>query len=77
MSSAALSLFVACENPRPLEQKKPKSIVFDAQIFIPGSEAVIAAFRYYNKEDFVFVPNSIFYVHANVSKLPMNICDDI
>lgn len=67
-SSASLSLFVPVENPRPLKSKKPKTVVFDAQVWLPGDvQPMIAAFRYYNSNNIVFVPKMILWVHARLS----------
>lgn len=67
-TTATISTFLACENTRIIDPKKPKSIIFDAQLWIaPGVAPICAAFRYFNGHDFVFENHSIFFVHANVS----------
>lgn len=45
---------------------KPKT-VYIVGAFSTGVETVMGAFRYYNKNDYVFKPESRWFVHTTVS----------
>lgn len=72
MPSAALTGFMPIKNPRPLDAKRVRTVVFDALIWLPDGQAPLAgSFRYYNSKDIVFADDSMFYVHAKVSTVQL------
>ncbi|KAJ7024261.1 hypothetical protein C8F04DRAFT_1270451 [Mycena alexandri] len=55
MSLVTFNCLAVLENPRVPDDKKPKSCIVDAQIFLNGSlPSLVACLRWYNAENFEF-----------------------
>lgn len=52
------------ENGRSLGGKK---LLFDAQIFLPGNESLLAALYFFNARDLTFETVGSYFIHASVS----------
>ena len=72
MSAASLHAIAVLENPRLIP--KTKSIVFDAQIYLGGSEpALIGSLRYYNEHNCEFEEVGAYSVDIHV-RIPNTAC---
>lgn len=68
MSSAAITAIAVLESPRQVEQK-PKTIVFDAQIYQGrDQQPLVAQLRYFNEHNMSFLDDvGVYFLHATVS----------
>jgi hypothetical protein len=59
------------ENPRrSTELKRSRTIIFDAHLYLPGSESLdgnLALLRYYNDSEMAFGAIGSYFITANVS----------
>lgn len=70
---ATITGIAGLENPRILDESKPKSIIFDAQLWISGQSRenghpIVGIFKYYNEDDLPFGPEDVgyYFIHATV-----------
>lgn len=54
MGSVTITAIAMLENPRTAGAGKPKSFLFDAQIWLPTERALIAGMRYFNANGYEF-----------------------
>lgn len=73
---ATITGIAGLENPRILDESKPRSIVFDAQLWVSNQsrqngQPTAAILKYYNEEDLTFSPDEVgyYFINATVSAL--------
>ena len=71
MSHATFVAVAVLESPR-CQPGKPKSIIFDAQMWLGTERALVAGLRYFNSEDHVFEDVNVCLIIATVRCLVYN-----
>jgi hypothetical protein len=65
-SSASITGLAVFENVKKIDGK---TVVFDAQFFINETQSIVAALRFFNRDDYKIEDLATYMVVANVSVL--------
>ncbi|KAJ3766196.1 hypothetical protein FB446DRAFT_708833 [Lentinula raphanica] len=68
MSSAQLTGLGAVGNGRILEGK---TLLFDVEYYVADGESVVAALRFFNRNNMQFQPTGLYEIRASVAKMPI------